>query len=262
MLTVATYNILHGYRTSLILDDIKILIGKGADVICLQEADLPFENPLNDLLKHEALKNWQVQYTHYGIAGNVALMWNSDRVKLQHAETILLPRLPGLSILQKLRGGKEILQRVALTGEFLVDGKIVHITGTHLAWEGGVKHRLKQLAYLRGHLSKQPYDREVLAGDFNTFAPAALRYFQGKKVQNILGERYINALPNLHWSCDISYTAPQDGWDNIVKVFNFFGIKMRSRLDYLFARNLKIISSEMLDLPGSDHRPLIATFKI
>jgi endonuclease/exonuclease/phosphatase family metal-dependent hydrolase len=33
---------------------------------------------------------------------------------------------------------------------------------------------------------------------------------------------------------------------------------MRSLLDYIFVKkNIYIVSTEMLDLPGSDHRPLI-----
>ena len=40
---IATYNILHGYHKDQILENIETLIGKGADVICIQEAEIPLE---------------------------------------------------------------------------------------------------------------------------------------------------------------------------------------------------------------------------
>jgi endonuclease/exonuclease/phosphatase (EEP) superfamily protein YafD len=75
-----------------------------------------------------------------------------------------------------------------------------------------------------------------------------------------LGAEYLNVLPSLPWTYDNSYFAPQDGLEKLTKLCRWAGLKFRSRLDYFFARNLKFISGEMLNLPGSDHRPLLAEF--
>ena len=257
---LATYNILHGYHQNLILKNIKLLIEKGVDIICLQETDAPFETPLNNLLSSLRPSNWKVKYSHCGIAGNLAIVWNSSHVEMQNMETILLPTIAPVFI-QKLKGHTIRLQRTVLTGTFLVKGETIRISNAHLAWEGGVAHRLNQVTYLKDALKKTSVDKDIIAGDFNTFAPSILRRDQQQKVEKILSE-YTNTLPELKWSCDISYTAPQDGWDFIAKLCRYIGLKIQSRLDYIFVKNLQIISSEMLDLPGSDHRPIVVKFEI
>jgi endonuclease/exonuclease/phosphatase family metal-dependent hydrolase len=40
---IATYNILHGYNKEKVLENIRALVSKGADVICIQEAEIPLE---------------------------------------------------------------------------------------------------------------------------------------------------------------------------------------------------------------------------
>jgi endonuclease/exonuclease/phosphatase family metal-dependent hydrolase len=147
-------------------------------------------------------------------------------------------------------------------GNFLFRGKALRVTSAHLGWEGGVRHRLKQLAFLREFLDSSPADCDVVAGDFNTWAPAVFRRRQGKKVQKVLGADYTNTLPKLKWSCDLSYSVPQDGWGPVIRICKPLRIKLKSRLDYLFARNLEVIDAEMLDLPGSDHRPLLAKLAV
>lgn len=258
MITVATYNILHGYYAQTILEDLKLMIDRGVDVFCLQEADLPFEQPLHTLLVGDHFKNWQVDYAHAGVGVNLALLWNTSRLRVEKFHTTIFPPLPKPDLLQWLKGVKETLHRGALSGYFLVDGKTVRITSVHLAWEGGIKHRLAQLAQLKAELAAESVDFDIIGGDFNTMAPSSLRRFQQKKVEAALGQEYVDVLPHLHWSEDQSFIAPQDHWERTVKVLKFFHLKWRARLDYLFARNLKVVSAEMLDLPGSDHRPLIA----
>ena len=261
MITVATYNILHGYYAKTILDDLKLMIDKEVDVFCLQEADIPFEQPLHTLLVGEHFKNWQVDYAHEGSGVNLALLWNTSRLQVAGFHTTIFPALSKPDILQRLKRVKETLHRGALSGYFLVDGKIIRITSVHLAWEGGIKHRLAQLAQLKTELAEQPADYDVIGGDFNTMAPSSLRRFQQKKVEAALGPEYVDVLPHLHWSADQSYIAPQDHWETVVKVLKFLHLKWRARLDYLFARNLKVVAAEMIDLPGSDHRPLVAKLR-
>jgi endonuclease/exonuclease/phosphatase family metal-dependent hydrolase len=258
MITVATYNILHGHYSDLILENIKTLIDAGAGVICLQEADPPFKILLDEFLKQPRYKNWRAHYAHQGPVSNLAVLWDGLTLEPQKFHDLLLPNLGHADLVQRLKRHTSIFQRGALVGNFLFRGKILRVTSAHLGWEGGVRHRLKQLAFLREFLDGSSADCDVVAGDFNTWAPAVFRGRQGNKVQKVLGAAYTNALPKLKWSCDLSYSVPQDGWGPVVKICRPLGIKLKSRLDYLFVRNLKVVSAEMLDLPGSDHRPLMA----
>lgn len=260
-IVLASYNILHGHHSNLIIKNIKFLIAKDANVICLQETDLLFKKSLNNLLKKE-LRDWKVRYFHTGIACNLAIVWNDRLLKLKNIRPILLPTLPKPSITQRLLRSTQLYKRGALSAHFLVNGKAVRVTNAHLGWEGGIKHRMRQLRYLREFLNKEQVDHGILSGDFNTFAPAMFRRIQKKKVEQILGKEWINALPDLKWSCDISYVVPQDGWGKAVKLCRLLHIKMRSLLDYMFIYNMKIISAEMFDLPGSDHRPQLGRFEL
>lgn len=260
-LALATYNILHGYHRKLILEDIKLLIEKGVDVLCLQEAEVSFEKPLNEVLRAIGLHMWEVRYAHSGAGGDLALAWNTSRIVLQNMEAVLLPIVTPV-FLQRIKGHTTPYRREALIGRFLVDRKVIRITNVHLAWEGGIRHRLEQLIFLKKKLPETSADADIVGGDFNTFAPSFLRRLQQKKVEAVLGEKYVNVFPDLHWSFDIKYTAPEDKWETLAKICRLLGIKVRSRLDYIFTRNMKIVSAEMLDLLGSDHRPLIAKLEL
>lgn len=256
MLKFATYNVLHAYHRDKIVANIKLLVEKEADILCIQEAELPIENILSP--------NWQVEYFFTTERGcRLAVAWNKSKLNLIDTKKILLPALTKPDLMQKLTGYKtEKIQRGAFIANFSSRGKVVKIINAHLAWEGGTSNRLNQLRHLLTQLGDNNSSYEILAGDFNTFVPALFRRTQESKIEKVLGTSWTNVLPDLAWSCDISYTDPQDGFETFSKICKTFGIKLQSRLDYIFARNLKIISSEMLDLPGSDHRPLIATFEI
>lgn len=257
---LVSYNILHGHNSSLILKNIEFLISKGANIICLQEADLPFKNSLNKFLGLK-LKTWKARYFHTGIACNLAIIWDSKRLILKDVNPILLPALSKPSITQKLIRSTQTYKRGALLARFFVKGKLINIINTHLGWEGGINHRLYQLKYLRDLVDKKKVSHGILSGDFNTFAPYIFRHFQKKKVEEVLGEKWKNAFPDLKWSCDISHTVPQDGWDKVVKVCRLLNIKMRSLLDYMFSQNMRMVSAETFDLAGSDHRPQLGIFE-
>lgn len=254
MLKFATYNILHAYHRSKIIDNIKILLDKGVDILCIQEAELPIENILPP--------NWQVEYFFTeGRGCHLAIAWNKTKLSLIDTKKILLPALRKPDLMQKFTGyKKEKIQRGTLIADFSFDGKVVKVINAHLGWEGGTTNRLKQLRYVLSQLGNRNADYGILAGDFNTFIPSIFRKTQEKKIENVLGNSWTDVFPGLKWSCDISYTDPQDGFEFFSKICKILRIKLRSRLDYVFAHKLKPASSEMIDLPGSDHRPLVATF--
>jgi len=249
MLTLATYNILHGYHSEEILENIKLIMEKGADIICLQEIDPPFKESLSDFLK-SSYSSWSLHSVHLGSASNLAFLWNSFRIKPQDMEAVKLPLAPG-----------SFRQRAALIGNFLADSKAIRVANVHLSWEGGMPHRFLQLNYLAEHLALRPAEHDIICGDFNTFMPSFFRNIQKRKIRKILGEQWADVLPDAVWTCDISHSYPEDTFHCIARPLSILGFKLRSCLDYIFARNMKVSSAEILDLPGSDHRPLLASFE-
>lgn len=263
-LTCATYNILHGYHREMILKNIRFLIDEGADVICLQEAEVRFKGALRKFLGQKDLVGWEMHSGHGGFGGNVAILWKNDRLKLSSIKLIRLPKLLSPSTLEHLkirRLRKFNTDRVALVGLFEREGQTFQITSAHIAWEGGNRHRVRQIEHLRETLEKERADVRIIAGDFNTLAPRALRHIHERRVEQALGAHYVNALPKLSWSYDISHADPADGLGFLPKLHRA-GVRFRARLDYIFGTNVAVASSMMHDLPGSDHRPLIAVFNI
>jgi endonuclease/exonuclease/phosphatase family metal-dependent hydrolase len=182
---------------------------------------------------------------------------------LKSSENFLLQKLSSPSLVQKFASisSAEVLQRGTLSACFEKDGRIIRIINVHLAWEGGFQHRISQLKQVKEILEKNLVDADILAGDFNTFAPVMFRKIQEKKINNIL-LGWTNVLSDFSWTCDASYTAPQDSLAKFTKIGKLFGIKFRCKLDHIFVKNLKVISKEMFDLPGSDHRPFLVDLEI
>jgi endonuclease/exonuclease/phosphatase family metal-dependent hydrolase len=257
--TCATYNILHGYHEDMILRNIGFLMGKSADIICLQEAEVTFEGSLRDFLKKETEGAWEFLSVHAGYGGNIAILWNTKRFTLRDSTVIALPKLRIHRSIPRLHKIAEKTNRVALVAEFDLDGQSVQITNTHLAWEGGSRHRMRQLRHLRDAVTKRPADFRVVTGDFNTVSTRPLRRMQERRVEKTLGSDFRNAFPRLRWTYDISFTDPKNG-PQFVATLAKAGLKWRQRFDYMFAKDMTVITGEMHDLPGSDHRPLIATF--
>lgn len=153
------------------------------------------------------------------------------------------------------------VERGVLSAVFSGEGKDIRITNIHLAWENGGRQRIKQLEYLLRDLSESDVNGEILVGDFNTFNYPLFQRFEEKKIEGVLSG-WANVFQGIPWTCDTSYSDPKDGVEKFVKILRIFKIKFRCRMDYIFSKNLEVISKEMLDVPGSDHRPLVATFEI
>lgn len=244
----------------MILDNIRLLIKKeGVDIFCLQETSPEFEAAVVKFLRREGMLHWKAEFVHKGVGGHVGLLWNTYKLSHVQSHTILLPNLGRTSYLQKVRGSKAILQRVALLGQFRAGGKTINVVSSHFSWEGGFLHRFKQVKRVRAACDAHPADCDVVAGDFNTIGPKVAARLQKRPIERIFGEGFMNAHPHLKWTFDTSFGDPLDDWD-IAGKFRRAGVKWRSRLDYVFARNLRVLKADMYDLPGSDHRPLIATF--
>lgn len=259
VLTCATYNILRGRYAEHIVRNIGTLIEQGADIICLQEAERDFETELEHFLRERKPDRWAVEYAHAERGGDIALLWNTERVSLRRSRVIFLPSLGRPSHLQRLHGRKNVYQRLALIAEFVHQDTVFSVSNVHLSWEGGMRHRFKQIRVLREALRDTPRSA-LVCGDFNTIGPRLMNKLQAARAQRLLGAGFSDAHPRLRWSFDISCIDPA-GWRGAAHLQRV-GMKLRSRLDYMFARGLQAVAADMYDLPGSDHRPLIATFEL
>lgn len=232
---------------------------QGADVLCLQEAEVNFEHSLREFLARKDFEDWDMHHAHVGLGGNVAIVWNKKKLRLMGTKVVRLHKLRVPPQLRTLRGFTDKIERAALIGSFEWEEKILQVTSAHLAWEGGTRHRMRQVQHLREMIEKESADFRILAGDFNTIGLHALRHSRERKLEQTLGNRYVNALPKLHWNFDIAYTDPRDKLKILASLY-YLGVRFRNRLDYIFATSLHVVSAAMHDLPGSDHRPLVATF--
>ena len=102
--------------------------------------------------------------------------------------------------MQRLTNYKnKIIPRGAITVLFTFtgEGKTIRITNTHLAWEGGMKNKAKELKELLQFRGGEKVDTEILAGDFNTNIPAVLRRVEERRGENILGKEIDNVFSNI-----------------------------------------------------------------
>ena len=178
-----------------------------------------------------------------------------------HHGNAILSRFPIVSAENQDVSTHRFEQRGLLHCEVALGELHLHCLCVHFGlYERG---RRRQLSALTERVQRLVPARAplIVAGDFNTLAPRALRHVHEKRVEQALGPQYINALPRLSWSYDTSHADPGDGLGFLPKLHRA-GVRFRARLDYIFATNVSVTSSAMHDLPGSDHRPLIAAFAV
>jgi len=270
-LTVATYNIQFGINSEQIITSIVTLVTNGAQIICLQELiNTPQERFIVDRILNRLGKNWQAAY-HVGteqsrLSIGTGILWNTQVVKLNHTEKILLPKLKRFDLHEhvyyRLIGvPSEVLQRKATTCYFTVKGKELRVTSVHLDNVGGPIHRVKQFEYLMSELNKyKTTDREIICGDFNTFDLLRIGY-EKKMLRKVLRHAFTDASEHIKWTSDIyniDFTTSKPFFPWLIKTAN---IHIRRKLDYIWVKQMKVVSCDKLNIPGSDHFPLIATLQ-
>lgn len=271
-LRIATYNIQFGINTKKIIASIEKLALDGATIICIQEIII---NTSQELIVDTILKrlgeNWHASY-HVGkensrLSIGTCILWNSRFLEFINDEKILLPKLKAFDfhekIFYKCIGVPAIpVQRKTTICYFKINKKVLRITNLHIDNVGGPLQRMKQITYLQSHLNKlRTPDYEVICGDFNTFDLLRTGY-ERTLLQKKFGKDFVDASKDVGWTSDIyniDFKTSIKFFPWIIKTFN---IHIRSRLDYIWVKNLKVISCKKVILPGSDHYPVIADVKI
>lgn len=271
-LRIATYNIQFGLNTEKIVTNIVKLAKDGATIICLQEIiiNLPQELIVDVILKRLG-KQWRATY-HVGkensrLSIGTCILWNTKQVTFTHDEKILLPKIkefdPHEKLYYKLIGVPAVpVQRRATICYFKINKKLLRVTSLHIDNVGGPIHRIKQLTYLLSKVrSMQPVEHEIICGDFNTFDLLRTGY-ERKLLQKKFGRGFIDASKNVGWTSDIyniDFKTSIKFFPWLIKTCN---IHIRSRLDYIWVKNMKVIACKKIILSGSDHYPIIADLEI
>lgn len=270
-LSVATYNIEYSRRPQLLIKTIVQMIQNGVNVFCFQEIlRLPENEFIVDVLLKELGKNWKLEY-FVGDEGNyldvgVGILWNESILKLQKIEKINLPKMKKYPLLDRLvlRSVGFIdtpLQNRAIVGTFSLNDHSLRITSLRLDTVGGTKNRIKQAKYMLDFIKDKPkVEYEIICGDFNTIDPLKA----GKEVQTMRGlfdiYSFTDATKDIVWSADI-YNSDFGKKPGLVKkVIKHLNVHVRRKLDYIWSKNLQIISSQKIDSTASDHYPIVTNF--
>lgn len=240
---IVTYNIHHGLQLKRIVENITKLSKDGVNIFCLQEVRefnkkssvlLELSRALGDGWKYEVF----LEPNNYNFG--LCVFWKSSIFKVKKVERIILPRIPKYNIRVMVKGIRQTIDRGVLVVTFRTKGKLIRISNVHLDCHGQFIQRERQVKYLVHHLkSRVPIKKEIICGDFNTIGAEALSQKQEKKILDILGTGFKNAY---------SKRTPT--------------FRLLQRLDYIFVKNLKVITSKVWKIKGSDHFPLIAEVEV
>lgn len=269
---VVSYNVENGVNAQKIAENISIFHKMRVDVICLQETrKIPNRNFIETSISSALGNNWKnILFLDENSPINglgLSIFWNSKRLRLKKKQLIFLPRLNYLNIVEKILCyflvPKNIPpQRGAISLTFSSGKKQFQIINVHLDWMGGMKHRLTQLqhAIYSSNNYKIP---QIICGDFNTVGPAINNSQNSDAISSILGSEYKEVFPKIPYTHKIG--VQNDPIYPLVSMidntFKLFHLHFAQKLDYVWYKKLKILEAKMLEIPGSDHFPLIAKFK-
>lgn len=251
-LRIATWNVFLGMDLKGVLNSIETDDNfKNIDIFALQEASI--HDGIEDAKVIAATLGREYKYfqvtaqTIKGFPQANAIIWNSERVKVNKKDTISLPTFEESVIGRVERTVKRFLpveKRNSVIIEGLIGKKSFRFYSVHFDVLG-FAHKKNQLAKIFMHDKERgKVDIVCVAGDLNTF--------------KILKRPLWTSLSNLateYGFLDITTTIK---WTFSRKV-----IRIRQKTDAIFLKNKKIkYSSWSSNIKGSDHIPLFAIVEI
>ena len=229
------------------------------DVACLQEIDTSEYNL--ELVKKFGyhLADYSNGFIKFAKVYGVATYHNPETISFSNSRSISLPKgyLEIISyILRIFRTQKK--DRTVLRTEFTLkqgERKRVIIYNIHLSAHGTNGIRLKQLKITLEDIAKDNRYPTIIVGDFN--------YPYGrKKLEELMHEHgFLEATDKIPFTSDgklIHYSFFEKMLAKVLQTF--FG--KNHKLDYIFYRNCTPISTTKIDVPYSDHFPIITKFEI
>lgn len=273
-LKVVSYNTEFSRQVQSLLANLISMRDAGVDVFCLQEVcrykDKRF---FIDLLLEKFGKDWKAEFnlsneSEYLLNHGVAIVWNNEKLKLQNIEKVFLPKdnsLPPLELFISLIGGfsNRPVPRKALIATFQLGNEKVRITSIHLDFTGGLKKRMRQMKYFLNHLqSKEDTKSEIVCGDLNTFDTFNTGREHEEMLRLFKKYSFVDASSKVKWSIDLMNAGFGKGVLSAKRILSTINLHIYKKLDYIWSKNLKVLHSKRIDVPGSDHFPVMAEFEI
>jgi len=233
-LRVCSWNLQLGLRLGVVLTAIEQL--GSPDLVALQESSVTavVEDAARVAERLGPDYEWW-QVTAQRLRGRDqanALIWNRRRIRVTEREALALPT-PAGRMLRRIGSRRNALMLEGRAGRRRLRFYCVHLDVL------GIAHRRAQLRAVLDHAAaRPPVDLALIAGDLNTFG---------------LGGRpawaAFHAEARAHGFRDLTTGV---GWTQA-------RLRVRQKLDAVLARPPGLVSrSWALDLPGSDHIPVLA----
>lgn len=228
------------------------------DIVCLQEMDTNEKN-IEQIEKLDyRLADYSNGFIKFGTVYGVATFIRAKSGRCVHSKSITLPRGIGEAISYILRVFKtQKKDRTVLKTEFVLgnEKQKVIVYNIHLSAHGTNGIRIKQLERTLSDIKKSNGAPTVLVGDFNY-------PFGRKKLEELMELNGFSEATNaIGYTTDgklLYYTFIEK---LLMKALQFF-IGKESKLDYIFFKNCKVVSTVRIDATYSDHFPILAKFEI
>lgn len=227
-------------------------------LVCLQEVDTDEKNiAVIESLGYE-LADYSNGFIKYGKVYGVATFYKKNIFEYKGSKSITLPRGLGEALAFILRVFKtQKKDRTVLRTTFALKdtGERIELYNIHLSAHGTNGIRIKQLERTLKDMSIDTKKPTILVGDFNY-------PFGRKKLEELMQVNgFAEATAAIAYTTDgklLHYTIIEK-W--LMKVLQFI-IGKENKLDYCFFKNCQVISAVTIDVPYSDHFPVLAQFEI
>ncbi len=245
---LCTWNIQLGLQ----LDTILGALGRDPDfakldLLALQEASIHGQEDARQIAARLGPQYDCYQVTAHVLAGRPqanALVWNTERVRVQVQDHVRLPHAREVKLSRRERALLRALPsqtRLSLRVEGTLGDRTLRLYVAHLDVVGFAHKRAQFMHILNDARERAPVDLTIVAGDLNTFKIRSRPTWwelraaaEAEGFQDLTGEiRWTQAVPRL---------------------------RMKQKLDAIFVRPTQPVRYRAwsLDIPGSDHIPVFA----
>ena len=236
--TTLTYN-LHYNKASQELRS--VLKGCDPDIVFLQELTTDEESMKTIMELGYELADFSNSFVKGKNIYGVATFYRASLFTLQRTKSFNLPSsvIQMITFLLKNRTNP----RTVLRTDFIIKKNRIPVCTYNIHFSPNATNslRIKQLNNTLSDLTVPKKSPLIIAGDFN--------YPYGRrKLEDILSKHHLHEATN-----NIFYTSRQT-------FFKKFAIKLK--LDYVFYRNLKLISNKTVGVFHSDHFPILSKFDV